>query len=114
MFTVVGPTPSLDFERLEIRIICHAIDNGTWGHRRFNDDLFDGMDKIYRLQTTWRVEVPKWWRWYDKFRTWAPYRLLPQSDACTFRSTKPQEPRPRHQHAQRKRRRFIQSLRSKA
>lgn len=54
--------------------------------------------------------VPKWWRWYDVFRTWAKPKLLRLLDGYRQVVRRVQERYPAQQRARRKRRAYVQAL----
>ena len=53
---------------------------------------------------------PKWWRWYDVFRTWAKPKLLPLLEGYRQAVRRVQERYPAQQRARRKRRAYVQAL----
>lgn len=54
--------------------------------------------------------VPKWWRWFDVFRTWAKPKLLPLLEGYRQAVRRVQERYPAQQRARRKRRAYVQAL----
>lgn len=56
--------------------------------------------------------VPKWWKWYDIFRTWKELKLLPMLSGHVFINRRVQEPLSATQRAKQKRRMFLQKLRA--
>ena len=54
--------------------------------------------------------VPKWWRWYDVFRTWAKPKLLRLLDGAWTRVRRVQERYPLGQRRKQKRRTYVQAL----
>lgn len=55
---------------------------------------------------------PKWWRWYDVFRTWAKPKLLRLLDGSHQPMRRVQERHPVAQHRRQKRRMYVQRLRA--
>ena len=69
---------------------------------------------VVRSARAWVEEqiftVPKWWRWYDVFRTWAKPKLLRLLAGYRQAVRRVQERYPAQQRARRKRRAYVQAL----
>lgn len=57
-----------------------------------------------------QLAVPKWWRWYDIFRTWAKPALLQLLDGARRFIRRVQERYPVPQRRKQKRRAYVQRL----
>lgn len=65
--------------------------------------------------STWKtpaVDIPKWWRWFDVFRTWAKPKLLRLLNGYRQPILRVQERYPEQQRARTKRRAYVQALRA--
>lgn len=60
-----------------------------------------------------KVVVPKWWRWYDIFRTWVKPKQLRLLTGVRRAILRVQERYPIRQHWAQKRRMYIQKLRER-
>jgi len=56
--------------------------------------------------------IPKWWKWYDIFRTWAEPALLPLMIGVINFFNRNQSPVDVKQRKKQKRRMFVQKLRA--
>lgn len=61
---------------------------------------------------TWKEppRPPKWWRWFDVFRTWPAPKLLQLLEGWRQAIRKVQERYPARQRAKQKRRAYVQAL----
>lgn len=67
----------------------------------------------YTAVSDWpKIELvlPKWWRWYDVFRTWAKPKLLRLLDGARAKVRRVQERYPTGQRRKQKRRAYVQRL----
>jgi len=64
----------------------------------------------YEYEYEWALEVPKWWKWYDIFRTWAEVKILPMQAGMQNCIKRVQERVSATQRAKQKRRAFVQKL----
>lgn len=106
---------------LERMYCCHPRDTST----RWTDctsttgtqptDWYLDYPMIYATTNTWpdlRIDFtpPKWWRWYDVFRTWAKPKLLRLLEGARTKVRRVQERYPFWQRKQQKRRAYVQRL----
>jgi hypothetical protein len=77
------------------------------------DWYFDWPIVGYTTVSDWpKIEfvLPKWWRWYDIFRTWAKPKLLRLLDGAQTKERRVQERYPLGQRRKQKRRACVQRL----
>ena len=92
----------------------YQYDNGTQPTTWYDYHSPTATRYYYTTPARWEPppSPPKWWRWYDVFRTWEKPKLLRLLDGSRTKARRVQERYPIGQRRQQKRRAYVQALRA--
>lgn len=89
----------------------HSHTTGTqpgWNYTGQTTSSFDYWEPVWTSKPV--PTLPKAWRWYDTFRTWAEPKALLLLDGCKQAIRRAQERLPMQQRRKQKRKAYVQHL----